>query len=46
MTPDELRAWREEPDIGQSELASVLEIHAHTVRKWEPGINRPLWRRT
>lgn len=37
MTPQELKAWREERKLTQAQLATHLEVSLGTVRKYEQG---------
>lgn len=37
MTPRELRRWRDEQYLSQSELASMLQVTTQTVKNWEMG---------
>jgi len=38
MTPDELRAWREQNGYSQSKLATMLKVDVMTVSRWERGV--------
>lgn len=35
MTPDELKKWREDHHVSQSELAELLGVHLGTIYRWE-----------
>jgi len=37
MTPADLRAWRKQADLSQSELATALGVATMTVSRWERG---------
>jgi DNA-binding transcriptional regulator YiaG len=41
MTPDEIRAWREEAGVSQAQLAELLGVHAMTVSRWERAGGAP-----
>ena len=44
MLPGETKSlaeWREELDISQQELATLVEVSVSTVSKWERGIHMP-----
>lgn len=37
MTPDDLKAWREQAGLSQSGLARLLDVPPNTVARWERG---------
>lgn len=41
MTGPEIRAVRESLQLSQTQLASLLGVHAVTVSRWETGIQHP-----
>jgi transcriptional regulator with XRE-family HTH domain len=45
MTPDEIRAWREERGMSQTDLADALSVDGRlappTVSRWESGDRKP-----
>ena len=38
MTPDDLRAWREEAGLSQEGLAHLLGVSSPTIAEWEEGL--------
>ena len=41
MTPESIKALREQAHVSQAVFAAVLNISVSTVRKWEVGDKRP-----
>lgn len=39
-TGEQLRQWRKEQFLTQTQLASLLGVHINTIAKWEAGIHR------
>lgn len=38
MTPDELRAFRDQHDLTRVQVAALLSVAPGTVRNWEQGV--------
>ncbi len=40
MAPKEIKAWREQNNYSQSQLANALHVHVMTISQWEREIRQ------
>ena len=41
MSPEEIKAWRDEHGLSQSQLARLLPVNIDTLQNWEIGRREP-----